>query len=185
MANFQVLFSGEVAPNADEQAVRTALMETLTIDERKAAQLFSGRTVVIRSQLKESDAVALQQRLRKLGAVCRIKDLTPKNPRLADPWRDKEADGRPDQTLRDITAAHTECPRCGHMQLEAVHCTRCGVDIAAAVRQHQKEEAIIEKKIRELRSARPAASGKSGRTPLSARIGSKPGKGKGWFRKSP
>ena len=54
--------------------------------------------------------------------------------------------------MRDITAAHQECPRCGHMQLETSHCARCGVDIALTNRQKRKEDFIIQKKIREHRA---------------------------------
>ena len=56
------------------------------------------------------------------------------------------------QTLADITAAHVECPRCGHMQLDSSHCARCGVDLEQAFKQTRKEDLLIEKKIRDLRA---------------------------------
>lgn len=154
MAHYQVLFSGEVAHDAKEDVVRDNLARELGIDERKARQLFSGRTVVIKSQLTQEDAMTWQQRLSEFGAVCRVKDLTPVKGEKAQYYRAEK--DRPDQdgqehTLRDITAAHIECPRCGHLQLEASHCTHCGVDVAAAMKQKKKEDLIIEKKIRELR----------------------------------
>lgn len=159
MGDYQVLFSGEVSRSADKHAVQAKLARELGIDERKARQLFSGRTVVIRSQLTQPEAMALQQRLETLGALCRIKDLSA--PRSSGPTIDKDAsrlegrlEGKADQTLRDITAAHIECPRCGHLQLESSHCAKCGMDIAAAIAQKRKEDLLIEKKIRELRSGR-------------------------------
>lgn len=159
MGDFQVLFSGEIARNSDMDGVRARLARELGIDDRKARALFSGRTVVIRSQLMEGEARKLQQRLADLGAICRIKSLSaPKDQAI-----DKDAlrmEGHNEQTLKDITAAHVECPRCGHLQLEASHCNQCGVDIAAAMIQKRKEDLLIEKKIRDLRSgrdARPAA----------------------------
>ena len=159
MGDFQVLFSGEIARNSDMDGVRARLARELGIDDRKARALFSGRTVVIRSQLMEGEARKLQQRLADLGAICRIKSLSaPKAPTI-----DKDAlrmEGHNEQTLKDITAAHVEGPRCGHLQLEASHCNQCGVDIAAAMIQKRKEDLLIEKKIRELRAgrdARPAA----------------------------
>lgn len=155
MGNYQVLFSGEVSKQASEDAVRANLARELGIDDRKARALFSGRTVVIRSQLKHEEALELQHRLGEFGAICRVKDLTAKNVNVAD-FRVGNGSKEPDHTLRDITAAHTECPRCGHMQLEASHCARCGVDIGALLRQKQKEDLIIQKKIRELRSPKPA-----------------------------
>lgn len=153
MGEFQVLFSGEVVQGADVDVVRGRLGRELGIDERKARALFSGRTVVIRSQLEEDEARELQLRLADLGAVCRIKSLAA--PRSMDAQIDKDAlrmEGHHDQTLKDLTAAHVECPRCGHLQLETSHCSRCGIDIAAAVAQKRKEDLLIEKKIRDLRS---------------------------------
>ncbi len=156
MGSYQVLFSGEVSKQANEDAVRRNLARELGIDDRKARQLFTGRTVVIRSQLGHEEALELQHRLGEFGAICRVKDLTPKNVNVADFRHDGGSKNEPEHTLRDITAAHTECPRCGHMQLEASHCARCGVDIGALMRQKQKEDLIIQKKIRELRTHKEA-----------------------------
>ena len=153
MGHFQVLYSGEVVEGADLEAVRRNLARRLGVDERKAQQLFSGRTVVIQSQLERESAYALQSELAGLGAVVRVKDLTPDE--RAKFRTDDQAN---DHTLRDITAAHIECPRCGHLQLEAQFCTRCGIDIRAAVKQKRKEDLLIEKRIREYREQRIQAS---------------------------
>ncbi len=143
--------------------------------------------MVIKSQLSHRKALELQERLASLGAVCRVKDLAPQsNNNVADFRVDRS--GKTDSTLRDITAAHTECPRCGHMQLEAAHCTRCGVDIAAAVRQRQKEDLIIEKKIRELRAKQadmmPGRRSGGARANPSAASPTLNSRGIGWFKKS-
>ena len=153
MSSFQVLFSGEIVDGTNQDVVRGNLARELGIDERKARQLFSGRTVVIRSQLAEGDARAFQARLSELGAVVRVKDLTP---REKEPEYDRDKRSN-DFTLKDITAAHVECPRCGFMQLETQYCGRCGVDIALAAKQKLKEDKIIEKKIRALRAKREEA----------------------------
>ena len=156
MANYQVLFNGEVLGSASVDSVRANLARELGLDERKAKQLFSGRTVVIRSQLEQTEAHAWQERFAELGAICRIKNLVPK-----DEPMDLSKAGRADQverTLRDITAAHTECPRCGHMQLDDSHCARCGVDLEAAFRQKRKEDLMIEKKLKELKQKRETSA---------------------------
>jgi hypothetical protein len=150
MGNYQVLFSGEVSPNVNEETVRANLARELGIDERKARQLFSGRTVVIKSQLSQADALSVQARFSDFGAVCRVKDFTPKVEKI-DYRIDRADRENADQTLKDITAAHHECPRCGHLQLEASHCARCGIDIAAAIKAQRKEDQIIQKKIRDLK----------------------------------
>ena len=77
MNRLQVLFSGDVAEGATKTTVRQNLMRRLGLDERKVAQLFSGRTVVIRSDLTREAADALQAELAELGAIARIKDPTP------------------------------------------------------------------------------------------------------------
>jgi len=153
MGNYQVLFSGEVTQGVREEAVQANLARELKIDDRKARALFSGRTVVIKSQLSQEDALQMQARFADFGAICRIKDLTPKTEPKLDFRIDRQERGN-DHTLRDITAAHVECPRCGHLQLEASHCTRCGIDIGAAIKAKRKEDLIIEKRIREMRDSR-------------------------------
>ena len=188
---YQVLFSGEVAEGAQEAKVRNNLSRELGIDERKIGQLFSGRTVVIRSQLSQEDALAMQAKFADLGALVRIKDLTPKTETKID-YRVDRAERGGDHTLRDITAAHVECPRCGHLQLEASHCARCGIDIGAAIKAQRKEDLIIEKKIRELRHGgqpTPEDAGNVTRFKTAAEREesspeAKPGKLKSWFRKS-
>jgi ribosomal protein L37E len=187
MANYQVLFNGEVAGQANVDTVRDTLARELGLDDRKAKQLFSGRTVVIRSQLEQHQAQAWQDKLAQFGAVCRIKDLTPKEDKPTYPV---ESSGHAEHTLRDITAAHLECPRCGHMQLDSSHCARCGVDLEQAFRAKHKEDQMIEKKIRELRDdrvvpAKPApvkvAAASAGR---AYREQEKPKKGVlSWFKK--
>ena len=177
MASYHVLFSGETVDGADQVQVRTHLARELGIAEHKAKQLFSGRTVVIRSQLSEMDAQQLVSRLADLGAVCRVKDMTPKQP---NPARYKLDEQGADKTLRDLTAAHVECPRCGNMQLLATHCSRCGVDIEAAQKQRRKEDAIIEKKIAALRAQQQGAQAE----PISADPGDRAGRSLGrWFRR--
>ena len=189
MGHYQVLFSGQVGHGADVEVVRKNLARELGIDDRKAKQLFSGRTVVIRSQLTREDALAVQNRFADFGALCRIKDLTPQDGRKLD-YRVDRADRDAEHTLRDITAAHVECPRCGHLQLEACHCARCGIDIGAAIKAKRKEDLIIEKKLRELRAGRAPAStenvAKFRFTTASDRVAGEQGKrGKiaSWLRK--
>ena len=152
MGRFQVLFSGEVAEGATETAVRQNLMRRLGLDERKVSQLFSGRTVVIRSELTREAADELQGELAGLGAIARIKDISP------DEKAKFKIDKHVDQTLKDITAAHHECPRCGHLQLECEFCARCGVDIAAAAKQKRKEDLLIERKIKGLKDGQKPGS---------------------------
>jgi ribosomal protein L32 len=153
MGHFQVLFSGQVVDGANEATVRDNVARKLGLDQRKVAQLFSGRTVVIRSELERHEAEQLQSELTALGALARIKDLTPDD--RAKFKIDKKVS---DTTLKDITAAHVECPRCGHLQLESEFCARCGIDMATALKQKRKEDLLIEKKIRSLKRQQPGGA---------------------------
>jgi ribosomal protein L37E len=160
MGHFQVLFSGEVVEGAREAQVRINLAHKFGLDERKVGQLFSGRTVVIESGMEPERAYALQKELSDLGAVTRVKDRTPEDrAELKVDARDYKAD-RPhaDYTLNDITAAHVECPRCGHLQLDAQSCARCGVDMTAASKQKRQEDRAIARELHQLGSARPRPS---------------------------
>ncbi len=157
MGNYQVLFSGDVSQNIKEDTVRENLAKILGIDERKAKQLFSGRTVVIKSQLSQTEALEVQTQFAQLGAICRVKDLTPQTTTESSYKIDKHERAVSEHTLRDITAAHVECPRCGYLQLEASHCSRCGIDVVAALKQKRKDDLMIEKKIRDLRTDKSPA----------------------------
>lgn len=159
MGRFQVLFSGDLAPGFEQATVQARLAAEFGIDDRKARQLFQGRTVVLRSQLEEQDALALQHRLYDLGAVCRVKDSGEPAGQRGAAHIDRHAarfDAKRDRTMRDITAAFIECPRCAELQLESGHCVRCGVDMAAAAAQKQREDRLIELQIRQLRARRAA-----------------------------
>lgn len=156
MSSYQVLFSGEVIGGALPAAVQDNLARELGIDARKAKALFSGRTVVLKSQLSEQGAEQLRQRLADLGAIARIKSLAPPKPAPAEAARREQAN---DYTLRDITAAHIECPRCAHLQLESTHCARCGVDLQMALKQKRKEDLIIERRIAALRNQQAGKAG--------------------------
>lgn len=151
--SFQVLFNGELADDVSDSVVRDNLARVLGIESHKVRALFSGRTVVLRSELSEEAANLLHKELADIGAIARIKDLS-----AAKAAAYKLDANNSEYTLRDITAAFIECPRCNHQQLDAPHCARCGVDMAKAARQKQKEDLIIERKIRELRSKQNAAS---------------------------
>jgi ribosomal protein L37E len=172
MGHFQVLFSGELVAGARRDDVQARLAARLRIDERKARRLFSGRTVVLRSELDEHEAYALQSELRTLGARTRVKNRTPVSiDAFAEGHRYDPTHAQRESTLKDITAAHFECPRCGFLQLEAEHCARCGVNLAQAMRERHKEDQMIEKRIRELRERKARAAAQHGRRGIASPTG--------------
>lgn len=176
MTNFHVLFSGEIAPGSKPESVMLGLQRTLGIDARKAKQLFSGRTVVLKSQLSAAEAQSLVAILTALGAVCRVKDYSV---RPAPSGVFKFDDMGRDRTVRDLTAAHVECPRCSHMQLLADFCAKCGLDIEQAQKKQRKEDVLIGKKLKALREGREPkpVEQKAAKTEPATKMGS-------WFRKA-
>ncbi len=177
MTNFHVLFSGEIAPGSKPESVMLGLQRTLGIDARKAKQLFSGRTVVLKSQLSAAEAQSLVAILTALGAVCRVKDYTA---RSTSSSLFKFDDAGRDKTVRDLTAAHVECPRCSHLQLLADFCAKCGLDIEQAQKKQRKEDVLIGKKLKALRDRNEpkAAEEKPAKNPQPAT------KMNGWFGKA-
>jgi len=162
MGSFQVLFSGDLVRGEQQPVVEARLAAEFRIDASRTRQLFAGRTVVLRSNLSESDAVALQQRLFQLGAVCRIKETVTAESQRAAAVLDRDAarfESKRDETLEEITAAFMECPRCAYMQLDSTQCARCGVDIEQALARKRREDRLIEQQIRELRARRDADPG--------------------------
>jgi hypothetical protein len=171
MGQCQVLFSGEVVEGAQEAQVRMNLSRKFGLDDRKVGQLFSGRTVVIESGMEMDQARDLQKELIDLGAVARVKDLTPEDERKQKvDARDYKADSHHvDYTLNDITAAHIECPRCGHLQLDSPNCGRCGIDMASATTQKRKEDRQIERQIHQLKDGRVGNKPSTGASTRSTR----------------
>lgn len=168
MMNYQVLFDGELVETANLEAVRDNLARELGLDERKAKQLFSGRTIVVRSRLQQHEARAWQDRFAQLGAICRIKSESPVAPPTCPAHGEENRFFGQDNTLREITAARLECPRCGYRQLEAAECVRCGINIEADMRRRRKEDLIIEKKLKALRAERAVRASSAAVPPAPA-----------------
>lgn len=145
MANFQILFNGETTPDKSAAHVQATFAHEMGIDARKIKQLFSGRTVVLRSHLSEHEAHAWQKRLAAWGAVTRIKAL--QESKGEKTYWDAERTQH-NKVLNDLTAAHLECPRCGHMQLDASHCSRCGIDLEQAIKARRQQDNLLEKRAR-------------------------------------
>ena len=151
MATYQVLFGGELVGSATLEVVRDNLTRELDLDSRQAGQLFSGRTVVICSQLERRQAHAWQERFADLGALCFIQnfDQPTGSVRFGDGVDRVDPS---DHMFGDIPAIRLACPRCGHEQLDVAICTRCGIDLDVAFRRKRSQDKVIEKKVRALRA---------------------------------
>jgi hypothetical protein len=68
MSLFEIAFSGEVMPGTDEAQVRANLARLFQADERRIAQLFSGRRVIIKNKLDAAAAEKYRVVLSNAGA---------------------------------------------------------------------------------------------------------------------
>lgn len=75
MADFEVVFQGQVQPGLDPAQVRARIGQLFQVDERQVGILFSGRRVVIKSGLDEQTAQRYRQAIERAGARCEIVPL--------------------------------------------------------------------------------------------------------------
>lgn len=71
-APLRLVFRGECVAGHDPRSVREAVAMALKLDDTRAARLFSGRRVVLRSAVDEATALRYVSRFRQLGAVLQV-----------------------------------------------------------------------------------------------------------------
>ena len=81
---YRLVFEGECLTSHNPQAVRTAVVRALLLDEADAARLFSGKRVVIRQELDAASARRHIKRFARMGAILRAE---PAKPRQSPPSR--------------------------------------------------------------------------------------------------
>lgn len=80
---FQLVYTGECYPGHDPQAVRDAVVAALKLDDKRAARLFSGRRVVLRSGVDLPAAHRYIVRFSELGAVVHAEPPLPARSRTS------------------------------------------------------------------------------------------------------
>lgn len=75
MSRFEVAFSGQLLPGAVPDQVRANLARLFQADEQRIALLFSGRRVVIKSDLDEAAAEKYRATLERAGALAEVRAL--------------------------------------------------------------------------------------------------------------
>ena len=78
---YRLVFEGECLTSHNPQAVRTAVVRALLLDEANAARLFSGKRVVIRQDLDAVSARRHIKRFARMGAVLRAEPAKPRQSR--------------------------------------------------------------------------------------------------------
>ena len=74
---FEVAFSGVIREGENSEDVKARVGKMFKADEAKVAQLFSGKRIVIKKKVDLQTATKYENALKKAGAVCELKSLTP------------------------------------------------------------------------------------------------------------
>lgn len=74
---FEVAFSGEILAGEDAEDVRARVGRIFNADEKKIAQLFCGKTIVIKKNIDQQTAAKYKAALNKAGAECAIRSMGP------------------------------------------------------------------------------------------------------------
>jgi hypothetical protein len=80
MSRFEIAFSGQLLPGAAPDQVRANLARLFQADEQRIALLFSGRRVVIKSDLDEAAAEKYRSTLERAGALAEVRALDAEAP---------------------------------------------------------------------------------------------------------
>ena len=87
---FEVAFGGEIRAGEDAEDVRARVGKIFNADEKKLAQLFSGKSIVIKKNIDQQTAAKYKAALNKAGAECDIRPMKPAEPPV-EPVTPKQA----------------------------------------------------------------------------------------------
>ncbi|KSR41400.1 MULTISPECIES: DUF805 domain-containing protein [Pseudomonas aeruginosa group] len=158
---FKIVFSGELMPDAQLEAVKDNLARLFKSEPGKIDALFGGRPVVLKRELPEAEADRYLAALHQAGANAHKEvDLAASLSLVETPEHNPPAaDEPPAQDLPPMT-----CPKCGHEQPSAPECAACGIIIEKYLaRQAQLGENTA--------PAAATAAAASPYTPPSAQVG--------------
>lgn len=80
MSLYEVAFSGKLVADAQPDLVKANLAKIFQADEQRIAQLFSGRRIVIKSNLDAAGAEKYREILARAGAVLEVQALDQGDP---------------------------------------------------------------------------------------------------------
>jgi hypothetical protein len=75
MARYEIAFSAQLVPGAELALVKANLAKLFQADEQRIALLFSGRRIVIKTNLDEAGAEKYRSTLERAGAVAEVVNL--------------------------------------------------------------------------------------------------------------
>jgi len=124
---YRVVFRGETAFGRSEAEVKERLKARFKFGDATLDKLFSGKAIVLKSDLDEATAQRYAKAFWEAGARCSVEPLTPA-PQLELARREAPAAAAPPMV----------CPKCEQNQPEGESCVNCGV-VFAKFRQRQEE----------------------------------------------
>jgi hypothetical protein len=75
MARYEIAFSAQLVPGAQLESVKANVAKLFQADEQRLALLFSGRRIVIKSNLDEAGAEKYRATLERAGALVEVVNL--------------------------------------------------------------------------------------------------------------
>lgn len=85
MSLYEIAFAGQLVPGAQPELVKENLARLFQADEQRIALLFSGRRIVIKSNLDAAGAEKYRATLERAGAVAIVQSLAVEEVELAPP----------------------------------------------------------------------------------------------------
>lgn len=77
MSRYEIAFAGELAPGAVPEQVKANLAKLFQADAQRIEALFSGRRIVIKTDLDQATAEKYRALMARAGAVAQMVDLEP------------------------------------------------------------------------------------------------------------
>ena len=108
--SYDLMFRGECLPDTDPEQVSANLGKLLKLDAEQLAQLFSGRTTVIRRGADRQYAARFQQAFKQAGARLRVVPVGVEPDEAAPPARDTTAASTPTTSLATTRVSAPTAP---------------------------------------------------------------------------
>lgn len=170
---YQLTFRGEIYPGHDPHIVRSRMASALKISAEQVEAIFSGRRVVLRKGLPETEVERYVRHLELLGVrvyaepLPTAKVVPPAAPPVAAaPSTPPQA--KPELALTERAEAMV-CPNCGERQPRRNLCRACAIDMkrfaeakVEAIREEREERIIAAEEARANRLSPGAGEGAAG-----------------------
>ena len=105
--HFDVVFRGDVESGQSVMIVKEGLAKLFKADAARIEQMFSGKPVVIKSNLDEETALHYQSSLKKVGAIVEIRSNQPADLAVATDTQNSNIQGEDpqDDNLEDKSSS--------------------------------------------------------------------------------